>query len=509
LAADFTSLDPAVSAASADSLALGLLFSGLVQAKSDNSVALDLASSYQVSSDGLSYTFKLRPNLTFSNGRPLTASDVAYSINRALLPATASPTASFLASIKDFVPMVTGKIPTLIGDSLIVQGPQTFTIVLGAPAAYFLLELAGNNSHVVNKDLIDKYGAAWTDHLTEGAGAGAFQVGSYSHSQGLVLVPNPHYYGTKARLQKLEFLPIGNPATVYKEYLAHQVDFTNVPIDDLDSAKSRKDYQQAPALAIILLQMNYLAKPFDNTQIRQAFDLAIDKDILANNVLHGAYKPTNHIIPQGMPGYNPNLTGPAGVKATAGDKTKAKQLLQAGLQAEGYSSASALPDLTLVIPNDDQTVQNLAQAIVQQWQTVLGVGVQLKPESTSTFLSQDAPATIGHSGPLQMWFLGYGYLADPFFWLNSFFGPGASFNFANYGTTGEQQAIQQQLAAAVVNTNMQQRTQQYNDAEQKIVNDVGWLPLTQAENVALINPKVQNLSVNGPTMTWSDVFIAA
>lgn len=145
---------------------------------------------------------------------------------------------------------------------------------------------------------------------------------------------------------------------------------------------------------------------------------------------------------------------------------------------------------------------------MQQWQTVLGVTVQLKVEAEDTFITRDLPATQGHTGPLQIWFLGYSYLADPFFWLNTFFGTGASLNDGNYGQTSEQQAVQQELATAATNTNSQQRTQQYNDAEQKIVNDVGWIPLVQEGLDTLINPKVRNLAANGPTKTWSDVYIS-
>lgn len=508
-APDFAALDPAVSDATTDYTAVSLIFAGLVRLDSNNNVQLDLASSYKVSSDGLSYTFTLHPNLTFSDGTPLSATDVAYSINRTLSPATASPTASFLSAIKDFLSMLTGKISTLIGDSLIVNNPQSLTIVLSAPAPYFLQELAGLNTHVVNKALIDKYGASWTDHLAEGAGAGVFEVSSYSHSQGMVLVPNPHYYGAKARLQKLEFLPSSDPATVYKEYLAGQIDYAQIPLTDLASAKSRHDYQHAGVLNIDFLAMNFLAKPFDNDHIRQAFALAINKDILASNVLHGAYAPTNHLLPQGIPGYNQKLTGPDGVSATAGDQTKARQLLQQGLQEDGYSSASALPAITFTYPNLGQDFQNVCEAIVQEWQTTLGITVQLQVEDPTTFVTRDLPATQGHAGPLQIWFLGYSYLADPFFWLNTFFGTGGSLNDGNYGQTPDQQSIQQELTTAATNANAGQRTQQYNDAEQKIVNDVGWIPLIQGQIYALINPKAQNLAANGPTKTWSDVYISA
>ncbi|HCI82178.1 MAG TPA: peptide ABC transporter substrate-binding protein [Ktedonobacter sp.] len=508
-AADFSSLDPALSDATTDYTAVSLIFPGLVKLNSDNSVSLDLASSYQVSSDGLSYTFTLHPNLTFSDGTPLTASDVAYSINRTLLPATASPTASFLSAIKDFLPMLSGKIPTLIGDSLIVRDPQTITILLSTPAPYFLQELAGLNTHVVKKALIAKYGNSWTDHLEEGAGAGVFKVASYSHSQGMVLVPNPDYYGAKARLQKLEFLPASNPDTMYKEYLVGQLDYATIPVPELASARTRNDYHHASVLDIDFLTINFLAKPFDNLHIRQAFALAIDKNILASNVLHGAYTPTNHLLPQGMPGYNQQLTGPDGVSSTAGDKTKAQQLLQQGLHEAGYSSVSALPAINLTLPNLGQDFQNVSEAIIQQWQTVLGITVQLKQEDQSIFISRDLPATQGHAAPLQIWFLGYSYLADPFFWLNTFFGKGGSLNDGNYGQTSDQQAVQQELATAATNLNSQQRTQQYNDAEQKIVNDVSWIPLFQAGIDALINPKVQNFTASGlPTKSWSDVYIS-
>lgn len=505
---DFSSLDPALSDATTDYTAVSLLFAGLVRLNSDNSVSLDLASSYQVSPDGLSYTFTLHPHLTFSAGAPLTASDVAYSINRTLSPATASPTASLLSAIKDFVPMLTGKIPTLLGDSLVVRNQETITIVLSAPAPYFLQELAGLNARVVNKALIEKYGKSWTDHLEEGAGAGMFTVASYSHSQGMVLVPNPSYYGAKARLQKLEFLPSSDPATTYKEYLAGQIDYAGIPLADLAGAKSRGDYHHAAVLNIDFLAMNFLAKPFDNVHIRQAFALAVDKDILASAVLHGAYTPTNHLLPQGMPGYNQHLAGPGGVSSTAGDRTKAQLLLRQGMQEAGYRGVSAFPAITFTFPNLGQDFQNVAEAIVQQWQTVLGVTVQLKVEDETTFVSRDLPATSGHAAPLQIWFLGYSYLADPFFWLNTFFGAGASLNDGNYGQTPEQQAVQQELVTAATNSNAQQRTQQYNDAEQKIVNDVGWIPLIQGSLDVLINPNVQNLAANGPTRTWSDVYLS-
>src|SRR5207302_5845724 len=93
--------------------------------------------------------------------------------------------------------------------------------------------------------------------------------------------------------------------------------------------------------------MNYLSKPFDNIKIRQAFALAVDKDVIAHSVWKDTVIATNHIVPKGMPGYNANLTGPDGVTGTSGDPTKAKALLQQGLHEEGWTSVSQMLSVKL------------------------------------------------------------------------------------------------------------------------------------------------------------------
>ena len=114
-------------------------------------------------------------------------------------------------------------------------------------------------------------------------------------------------------------------------------------------------YQQIPQLWINYYAMNYLVKPFDNIHIRQAFALAIDKDLIVHSVWKDSVIPTNHIVPQGMPGYNPNLTGPDGVASTRGDPIKARVLFQQGLQEEGWTSVSQMPLLTLTYPVEVKT----------------------------------------------------------------------------------------------------------------------------------------------------------
>src|SRR6266581_657187 len=357
---DIKTFDPALSTDAASIAAIDLVFTGLVQLDDKLQVQPQLASSYSLSSDGLTWTFKLKPNLKFSDGTALTSADVAYSIDRALQPVTKSTTAPiYLALIKDSDKLVAGKIKTIIGDSLLTPDPNTVVIIANKKAAYFLDALAYSCSYVVEKSLIDKFGnTKFTDHLTEGGGDGPFKVASYTHGQNIIFVPNPNYYGHIPQLAKVVYPFYKDIDTVYKAYQVGQVDFTSIPSANLATArKLTNEYHQVPQLWLSYYIMNYLVKPFDNIKIRQAFALAINKDLIVQTVWKNSLIPTNHIVPKGQPGYTPNLTGPDGVASTAGDPTKAKALFQAGLQEEGLT-LSTLPPIRLTYSSGNKDIDN-------------------------------------------------------------------------------------------------------------------------------------------------------
>ena len=249
--------------------------------------------------------------------------------------------------IKDSEKLGNG-VSTLINDSLIVQNDKTLQIKLNRPVGYFLDALALPVAYVVNQDLINKYGKNWTDHLSEGAGAGPFKVKSYQRgAKEIVLERNDSYYGPKAQLQEIHYPFYQERDATHADYLANKLDDTSIPLKLFPDDKNRSDYYQYSSLVTDYYAFNMRIKPFDNLKIRQAFALAINKDQLASKIWKGSHIATNHIIPQGMPGYNPDLVGPDGTKNTSGNPTKAKQLLQEGMQEEGYKSISDIPSITL------------------------------------------------------------------------------------------------------------------------------------------------------------------
>ncbi|HEY7415709.1 MAG TPA: ABC transporter substrate-binding protein, partial [Ktedonobacteraceae bacterium] len=219
-APDFDTLDPAQAHDSASISAIQMIFTGLVQLDNHLQLHPQLAQSWQVNSDGITWIFHLKPHVTFSDGTPLTSADVAYSIDRALQPETQSTVAPiYLGLIKDANQLVSGKIPTLINDSILTPDPNTVVIVTSQQAPYFLSMLTYPCSYVVEKSLITKYGAQFTDHLNAGGGAGPFKVAQYAHRISINFVPNPHYYDAKPQLQKVNFLFYNSPEQAYQDYL--------------------------------------------------------------------------------------------------------------------------------------------------------------------------------------------------------------------------------------------------------------------------------------------------
>jgi oligopeptide transport system substrate-binding protein len=518
---DLATLDPAQATDLYSAEAIYALYTGLVEVNDKLEVVPQMAASYTHSADGLTWTFTLRQSLTFSDGTPITSHDVVYSIDRALSPQVASlngVSLTYLGLIKDSDKRVAGKVSTLINDSLLTPDDNTVVFKLNKPGAYFLDALSYQTSWVVEKKLIDQYGLKFTDHLADNGGQGTdgpFVLQSWNHNKNITFVPNPKYYGQKPQLSQLQFVFYKSTKTQYEVYQANQIDATNnIPAENLQQAEQSKEFVKVPLLAIFYFTMNYLVKPFDNIHIRQAFSLALNRDIINTAILKGADTPTCHIVPQGMPGYDPNLTCPGGA-STSGDPTKAKQLFQQGMQEEGLTT---FPSIALTYPNGDPDIDNQVTTARQMWQTTLGV--DMKPNAIDfNQLVTDTNSTVNNPKGLQMWWLGWiADYPDPQDWTTLQFDKGSPNNSTNYGQnsatdSATQQQIQQQLEQADVATNPAQRVQMYNQAEQQLVNDVAWLPIYQQNMTRLLKSYVVGLKFNAgdvqPPDSWANVYIAA
>lgn len=518
---DIQTFDPGQASDQASIDAISTVFTGMVQLNDQLQVTSQMASIWTSSSDGLTWTFTLKAGLMFSDGTPITSADIVYSIDRALSPQISNLSGeaqTYLGLIKDSEKRSAGKIPSLINDSLLAPDANTVVIKLNKATAYFLQALAYPTSYIVEKKVITRWGLKWTDHLTDNGGqggAGPFMVSSYDHMKGIDLVPNPNYYGPRPQLKKLRFLFYKSPTAQYEAYQAGQLDETAIPIASYAQASKRSDFSKNPEPVIFYYTMNYLSKPFDNIHIRQAFELALNKDVLAQTVYQGRMIPTCHIVPSGIPGYSPSLQCPEG-EPTSGDATKARALLNQGLQEDGLTIAT-LPPLKITYPKGSPYQENEIRAVRQMWQKVLGINVQPDPIDFKLLLI-DMENTINNASGLQMWAINWiPDYPDPRDWTMVQFDKGSPYNSSNYGQNNssnatQQQQVQKQLEQADVNADINARLQIYYQAEQQLVNDVAWLPMFQSYAARLLKSYVVGRVYNNlgqvPPGDWANVYIA-
>ncbi|QBD76114.1 peptide ABC transporter substrate-binding protein [Ktedonosporobacter rubrisoli] len=519
---DLLTFDPALAYDNNSVSAISMVFTGLVSIDDKMQIHDQLAASHAVAADGLTWTFKLKPNLKFSDGTPLTSHDVVYSIDRALQPALKSSTAYYyLKLIKDADKLQDGKLKTLINDSLQTPDDQTVVILARQPAAYFLYTLTYACADVVEKSMIDKYGNNFADHLAEGIGGnGPWKVAKYERGKRIEFVPNQNYYGARPQLKKVVMPFYAQKDTLYKDYQVNRVDMAPVPTTQIVQARTLpgKQFHSVPQLWIEYLTMNYKAKPFDNIKIRQAFALAVNKDEIAHNIYKDSVIATNHIVPQGMPGYNPDLTGPTGVKDTRGDPAKARQLFTEGLKEAGYTPSSLPPISLLLASEGSDEVRNEAAALQQMWQTALGVNVKINDVSDGNAFTVIANSAKTNPQSLQMWFADWiADYPDPQDFLSLLFDKGAARNRWNYGDNqssdiAAQQANQRLMDAADVNANASERLQQYHQIEQQLINEVAWVPKYQQVSNYVLKSCVVGVIDNSfnliPSDDWSKVYIS-
>ena len=266
---DISTLDPAIGYDWQNWSMIKALFNGLMDYEAGTyNLEPDLAKSFTISPDGKIYTFKLREDVKFHNGRKLTAEDIKFSIERAINPKTQSPGQGFFWSIKGFDEMVAGKTTQLSGMTVI--DPYTLKIELSRPDATFLHVMAINFAFAVPKDPF---------------GTGAVKRKEWKLGQNVVYERNPDYYKKGLpRLDKVVFEVGQEPTVALLRLQRGEVDILGDGIPPARFLQVKNDPKNADLiieggqLHTGYVSMNVRVKPFDNKKVRQAVNMAINKD---------------------------------------------------------------------------------------------------------------------------------------------------------------------------------------------------------------------------------------
>lgn len=466
--AEATNLDPALTTSSAGDY-VGLVFSGLVRQSDAMQIEPDLAERWEISTDGLTYTFTLREGLVFSSGKPLTARDVKDSWERAANPKTGSTTAAtYLGDIAGFAQFQSGAAKEISG--LEVVDARTLKVTLDAPKPYFLAKLTYPTAFVIRTVDASLKPTNW---MFEPDSSGPYTLKDYVQGQFLLFERNERYY-QPAPVRNIVFnlAPGGSPISLYEEGSIDMLSLNDELLRrvQVETDPLHADLQRAPSLCTSLVQMDPSQAPLDDINVRRALAQAIDPREFLEKLDASSHMAANTIFPPAMPGYSDQNA------ALPFDPEAAKQALAAS------KYAGALPPITITAGGYGQTDRKDITALVEMWQKNLGIQVRVEYIDPSNLTEA---ARKNHKQMVM-----YGWCADypdPQNFLDLLYHSQSDFNVAAYSNP----AVDALLESARTGTDPAARLAAYQKAEALLLEDVAAIPLYHSMMSVIVKPRVQ------------------
>ena len=463
---DVATLDPAIGYDWQNWSMIKSIFDGLMDyVPGTTELRPGLAESYEISEDGQTFTFHLRPGVKFHNGREMTAEDVKYSLDRVTNPETQSPGAGFFGSIQGYDAMADGSATSL--DGVKVVDPSTVEITLSRPDATFLHVMALNFASIVPKEAVD---AAGGDFGKKPVGTGAFKLAEWTIGQRLVFEKNPDYW--REGIPYLDHITFEVGQEPIVALLRLQNGEVDVPGDGIPPAKFVEvmaDPEQAARVVVGgqlqtgYITMNVKIPPFDNKEVRQAVNMAINKDRITQ-IINGRAIPATQPLPPSMPGYT------EGYEGYPYDPEKAKAMLAEAGFPDGFETE-------LYVMNTDPNPR-IAQAI-QQDLAQLGIKASIQSLAQANVI-----AAGGEEDQAPMiWSGGMAWIAD-FPDPSNFYGPilgcaGAVQGGWNWSWYCNEDLDEKAAEADSITdpARLDERLKAWSDVYMAIMDDAPWVPV--------------------------------
>jgi oligopeptide transport system substrate-binding protein len=468
-------LDPTLNYASDVNFLDRMLFVSLVDFDEEKAVPIpDLAKSWKVSADGKTWTFTLRKDVKWTNGRTVTARDVEYSIKRILDPAVASPLGNKLYMVKGAEAVNTGKSKDMGSVGIKVIDDYTIQFTLNNPLAFFAAQLRVVG-YPVPKETVEKFGNKWFDPANI-VSNGPYILKEWKPMDRLVFTKNPAYYDAKnVQIDTVTVFIIEDDSTAMAMYEAGQLDTVDVPSGDIDRVNKdpvlSKEARSIGQLISYMIQVNTKLAPLDNPNVRKALAAAIDKESLVKYIAKGGQTPMDTLVPLGCFGAVPK-SAKVGIPY---NPTAAKEYLAKA----GYPDGKGLPPIEFNF-NTSEFNRSVAEAIQQMWKKNLGIDAAVKNYEGKVYWD------IIVSGKLQFWRMGFAAEVPD---ADSFLYAIAHTKYGEKNLRWERTDFDALVEKAQVEMNQAKRRQMYQQAEKILCEDeAAIIPLWSYAYVNLTKP---------------------
>ena len=387
-------LDPALNSAVDGGNMLITLFETLLIIDENNEVQPGQAEKWEVSDDGLTWTFTMRDGLKWSDGSELTAKDFEYTMKRICNPDTAAPYGETVVGMIDGYPDA---------DKLNVKASEdgkTLTVVLSYPCSYFDKIVAFGTMSPVQQATIEANGDKWATTPETYVCNGPYMIKSWTPGERIVCEKNPNYNGgwdkDKIVTDTINFLLLEDSSAAYAAYTSGEaLMIKDVPTEEIPSLKKAEDggdFYVDTILGTYYLNLNCTKAPFNDVNVRKALNLAIDRDYIANTIMQGTYTPAYNFVGPGVVDSEGMFFDNA-VKANGGktyiseDYEANKEAAKAALAEAGYPNGEGFPTITYST-NDSGYHVAVAEYLQQTYKEVLGINMTIDKVEWSSFTPQ-------------------------------------------------------------------------------------------------------------------------
>jgi oligopeptide transport system substrate-binding protein len=455
------------------------LIEGLVV---EDPVTLDpipgVAERWEMSPDGLVYTFHLRRDARWSNGDPVTARDFLRSYQRILAPSLASQYAYMHHVVKNAAAYNEGKLTDFAQVGYKAIDDHTFQVTLEAPTPYLLSLMNHTSWFPVHLPTIEKHGPAfsrgnrWT-RPGNFVGNGAFQLDKWRYNYSVIVKKSPTYWdAAHVRLNAIHFYAIESQETEERAFRAGLLHVTQPPpLSKIEVYRREAPelIQISPYLGTYFYRINVTRPPLNDRRVRRALCMAVDREGIVRNVVQGGQLPAHHYTPPGTAGYQARARIPT-------DFEQARRLLAEA----GYPGGRGLPPIEILY-NTQEAHRIIAEAIQQMWKKELNIDVRLVNQEWKVYL--DSQKTLNYQVCRAGWIGDY---VDPNSFLDMWLTGGGQ-NETGWSNAEYDRLIKE----AGRTTDPAKRFELFQRAEEILLDEVPVLPIYFYTRIALIHPAVK------------------
>lgn len=443
-----------------------------------------VATKYEVSSDGLTYTFHLRDDAKWSDGVAVKAGDFVYALQRLMDPKTAAEGAYMGEILKNAKAIEAGKMAV---DKLGITAPddKTVVITLDHPAAYFPTMLSTAAYFPVRKDIVEKYGKSFASSASKNVYNGPFVLQKWAHDSKLTLVKNEKFWNKdEVKLNTVEISILTDQNTPISMYETGDLDYVDVPANSLDQYRDKATPYYTGGMDYLMINLKSTNKVLANKDFRKALSYGINRNAYAKLSRNDMNEPLSRAVLPIMQGTSGQWGKeyPYTPYPLNGDNTKAKEYLQKAMSELGITDLSKMT-FKLNYAEADSTRQ-IVETLQAQWKQNLGITVTLNPLPYAVLYDNQTKEDF------EMMYTGWvPDYDDPNAFLELFSTDGGN-NRSQYSNP----EFDKYMTAAQKTTDPKTRFDALFQAEKIVTDDLPIINLDATRGFYLINSKVKNYS---------------